>query len=138
MRYHSRFPTPKQLVRRRIILSKLNTGQIDVNQLIEMTAGFTPADIQYFFDQVAYFAFEQELEQNADYRVTTDTFIQMTTKESPSLSSEVIEKFEKDSVNYFRASTTLASEEAFSMKSFPMSQKTKKIRKGLYLTTGKI
>lgn len=83
-------------------LSKLNTGQIDRNQLVEMTSGFTPADIQHFFDQVAHFAFAQELEQHADYRVTTDTFIQIPTKMSPSLSSEVIEEFEKDSVNYSR------------------------------------
>ena len=32
-------------------LSKLNTGQIDLNQIVEMTDGFTPADIQYLFEQ---------------------------------------------------------------------------------------
>jgi SpoVK/Ycf46/Vps4 family AAA+-type ATPase len=83
-------------------LSKLNTGQICLDQLIEMTSGFTPADIQYFIDQVAHFAFEQELKEKADYLVTTDTFIQMREKATPSLSPEVIEAFEKDCINYSR------------------------------------
>jgi transitional endoplasmic reticulum ATPase len=83
-------------------LSKLNTGQIDLDQLIEMTSGFTPADIQYFVDQVAYSAFERELTEKEDYRVTTDTFIQMMSKVHPSLSSKVIEEFEKDSISYSR------------------------------------
>ena len=83
-------------------LTRLNTGQIDLDQLIGITSGFTPADIQYLFDQVAYFAFEQELTEKEDYRVTTETFIQMMSKVSPSLSNEVIEEFEKDSISYSR------------------------------------
>lgn len=83
-------------------LAKLNTGQIDLNHLIEMTTGFTPADIQYFVDQVAHFAFEQEFIKKNDYRVTTDTFTQILSKMRPSLSSEVIKEFEKDSINYSR------------------------------------
>jgi transitional endoplasmic reticulum ATPase len=34
-------------------LSKLNIGQIDLEQVVEMTSGFTPADIQYFFELVS-------------------------------------------------------------------------------------
>jgi SpoVK/Ycf46/Vps4 family AAA+-type ATPase len=83
-------------------LSKLNTGEIDPIRLIELTSGFTPADIQYLIDQVAHFAFEQELNEKEDYRVTTDTFIQMREKVTPSLSNEVIEAFEKDCINYSR------------------------------------
>jgi len=83
-------------------LTRLNTGQIDLDQLIEMTSGFTPADIQYLVDQVAYFAFDQEVGGKKDYRVNTDTFIQMMPKVPPSLSREVIEEFEKDSISYSR------------------------------------
>jgi SpoVK/Ycf46/Vps4 family AAA+-type ATPase len=83
-------------------LSKLNTGQIDLGRLIEMTSGFTPADIQYFIDQVAHFAFEQELKGKKDFLVTTDTFIQIREKVAPSLSNEVIEAFKKDCSNYSR------------------------------------
>lgn len=83
-------------------LSKLNTGQIDLEQLVQMTAGFTPADLQYLFEQVAQFAFEQELSSREDYQVTAETFIQIMPKVRPSLSSEVIEEFEKDSITYSR------------------------------------
>ncbi len=83
-------------------LSRLNCGQIDPDRLAEMTDGFTPADIEYFFEQVAHFAFEQELASKNDYRVTTATFIQMLPKVSPSLSREVLEEFQQDCINYSR------------------------------------
>ncbi len=83
-------------------LSKLNTGQIDLNRIVEMTSGFTPADIQYLFQQVAHFAFEQELASKEDYRVTAETFIHIQPKVCPSLSDNVIDEFEKDSVSYSR------------------------------------
>jgi transitional endoplasmic reticulum ATPase len=83
-------------------LSKLNTGEIDLERIVELTARYTPADIQYLFQQVAQFAFEQELASKQDYRVTTETFIQNVPKVRPSLSDEVIEEFEKDSVTYSR------------------------------------
>jgi len=83
-------------------LSKLNTGQVDLERIIEMTSGFTPADIQYLFQQVAHFAFEQELASKEDYLVTAETFSHVNPKVLPSLSDEVIEEFEKDSVSYSR------------------------------------
>jgi SpoVK/Ycf46/Vps4 family AAA+-type ATPase len=83
-------------------LSKLNTGEIDLDLIIEMTDGFTPADIQYLFQQVAHFAFEQELASKEDYLVTAETFGHIKPKVLPSLSDEVIKEFEKDSVSYSR------------------------------------
>lgn len=83
-------------------LSKLNTGQIELHRLLEMTDGFTPADIQYLFQQVAHFAFEQELASNENYLVTAETFSLIKPKVLPSLSDEVIKEFEKDSVSYSR------------------------------------
>ena len=83
-------------------LAKLNTGEVDLDRLIEMTKGFTPADIQYLFQQVAHFAFEQELARKENYLVTTETFFHLKPKVLPSLSHEVIEEFEKDSVSYSR------------------------------------
>ncbi len=83
-------------------ISKLNTGKIDLNKVVEMTSGFTPADIEYLFQHVAQFAFEQELASNEDYQVTTETFRQTTPKVFPSLRAEIIEEFEKDSIAYSR------------------------------------
>ena len=83
-------------------LSKLNTGEVDLEELVEMTSGFTPADIQYFFQEVAQFAFEQELVIKEDYRVTAEAFLQIRAKVHPSMSEAVIEEFEKDVVTYSR------------------------------------
>ncbi len=84
-------------------LSKLNTGQIDLGQIVEMTSRYTPADIEYLFHQVAQHAFEQEYETGQDYRVTLDTFRQIMPKVRPSLTDEMIEELHSDSLTYSRA-----------------------------------
>jgi len=83
-------------------LSKLNTGQVDLDQIVDMTSGFTPADIQYLFQQVAHFAFEQELASKENYLVTTATFLNISPKILPSLSDKVIREFKKDSISFSR------------------------------------
>jgi len=83
-------------------LSKLNTEEIDLNLIIGMTSRFTPADIEYLFQQVAQFAFEQEYASKQDYRVTTDAFVEILSKIRPSLTDEIIEEFQKDSITYSR------------------------------------
>ncbi|MEW6053518.1 MAG: AAA family ATPase [Nitrospirota bacterium] len=83
-------------------LSKLNTEEIDLNLIVRMTSRFTPADIEYLFQQVAQFAFEQEYASREDYRVTTDIFMQILSAIRPSLTDEIIEEFQKDSITYSR------------------------------------
>ena len=83
-------------------LSKLNIGEVDQDRIIKMTNRFTPADLEYLFQQVAQFAFEQEHESRQDYRVTTDTFIHILPNIRPSLSDEIVEEFQKDSITYSR------------------------------------
>ena len=83
-------------------VSKLNTEDIDLNLIVKMTSRFTPADIEYLFQQVAQFAFEQEYGNKQDYRVTTDTFIHILPKIRPTLTDEIIEEFQKDSITYSR------------------------------------
>jgi SpoVK/Ycf46/Vps4 family AAA+-type ATPase len=83
-------------------LSRLNTGDIDMDLIVKMTSGFTPADVEYLFQQVAQFAFEQEYALKEDYQVTTDTFRQIAPNIRPSLADEVIEEFRKDSITYSR------------------------------------
>lgn len=43
-------------------LSKINADKVDIGRIVEMTRGFTPADIQYLFQQIANFSFEREVE----------------------------------------------------------------------------
>lgn len=83
-------------------LAKLNTGEVDLARIVQMTAGFTPADIQYLFQLAAQFAFEQELISKENYLVTAETFIPILAKVPPSLSDAVIEEFEKDCITFSR------------------------------------
>ena len=83
-------------------LSKVNTGEVDLNLIIKMTTRFTPADMQYLFQQVAQFAFEQELATRQDFRVTTGTILEIIPKIRPSLTEDIITEFEKDSLTYAR------------------------------------
>jgi transitional endoplasmic reticulum ATPase len=83
-------------------LSRLNTEEIDLDLIVKMTSRFTPADIEYLFQHVAQFAFEQEYVNKQDYRVTTETFIDIIPKIRPSLTDEIIEEFQKDSITYSR------------------------------------
>lgn len=83
-------------------LERLNTGEVDLQHLIAMTARFTPADIEYLFQQVAQFAFEQELADRKDYFVTTDTFDRIVPGVKPSLTDDIINEFEKDSRTFSR------------------------------------
>ncbi len=83
-------------------LSRINVGQIDLDRLVIETSRFTPADIEYLFEQVAQFAFEREVAENKDYKVATEDFLQVMTKMRPSLTDEIVERFEKDSLTYSR------------------------------------
>jgi SpoVK/Ycf46/Vps4 family AAA+-type ATPase len=83
-------------------LSKLHTGEIDLERIIKMTSQFTPADMEYLFQQVAQFTFEKELATKRDYRVTTETVFEIMPKIRPSLTDEIIIEFEKDSITYSR------------------------------------
>jgi transitional endoplasmic reticulum ATPase len=83
-------------------LSKLHTGEIDLDRIIKMTPRFTPADMEYLFQQVAQFAFEEELATKQDCRVTAETIFDIMPKIRPSLTDEIIIEFEKDSISYSR------------------------------------
>jgi SpoVK/Ycf46/Vps4 family AAA+-type ATPase len=83
-------------------LGKLHTQDIDLNLIVKMTSRFTPADIEYLFQQVAQFAFEQEYASRQDYQVTTDVFVKILSNIRPSLTDEIIEEFQKDSITYSR------------------------------------
>ena len=83
-------------------LSRLNVGSIDLDRLVQETLRFTPADIQYLFEQTAQFAFELEVARNKDYKVTTEDVLQIMAKMRPSLTDEIIEEFDKDALAYSR------------------------------------
>ncbi len=83
-------------------LSRVNAGDIDLAWLVQRTARFTPADIEYFFQQVAQYGFEQELSGHHDYKVDTHTLQHILPQVRPTLTDEIVEIFEQDSATYSR------------------------------------
>lgn len=83
-------------------LRDTNRGDVDVDRIISMIALFTPADIEYLFLKVRQLAFEREYNKGEDYRVTTETFVEMIPNVPPTLTNEIIEDFKQDCANYTR------------------------------------
>lgn len=83
-------------------IARINAGDIDRPWLVASTARFTPADIEYFFQQVAQFAFEKELDGQADYKVETATLKQILPQIRPTLTDEIIAAFEKERARFAR------------------------------------
>jgi transitional endoplasmic reticulum ATPase len=83
-------------------LADTNRGDVDVDRIVSSLALFTPADIEYLFHKVTQVAFEREYIKGEDSRVTTETFLEIIPKVSPTFSTEIIEEFEQDCAHYTR------------------------------------
>ncbi|MDY6836547.1 MAG: AAA family ATPase [Thermodesulfobacteriota bacterium] len=83
-------------------LSTTNRGDVDVDKIVSMISLFTPADIEYLFQKVSQFAFEREYMAGKDYAVTTGTFLEIIPEVSPTLTDDIIQALEQDSVDYTR------------------------------------
>lgn len=77
-------------------LSRTNSGEVDVEKLVSLMPLYTPADIEYLFRKVTQKAFERELKAGADYRLTTEIFLEVLLEVKPSLTEEISAEFEKD------------------------------------------
>lgn len=80
----------------------INSSDIDVDKVVSELSFFTPADIEYLFNKVSHFSFEKEYNKGKDFQVTTDTFLEIITECSPSLTEENIRQLEEDSANFTR------------------------------------
>ncbi|WP_027185677.1 ATP-binding protein [Desulfovibrio inopinatus] len=83
-------------------LSKMNTEVIDLDLLITLTTKFTPADIEYLFQNVAQQAFEKECESRINFPVTTSIIVDAINLFKPSLTETMDEEFRKDVATYSR------------------------------------
>ena len=86
----------------RHFLSNTNQGDVDVDRIISELSYFTPADIEFLFHKVSHFAFEKEYSEGKDYRINTDTFLQMIPECQASLTEENIRDLEEDSAHFTR------------------------------------
>jgi SpoVK/Ycf46/Vps4 family AAA+-type ATPase len=83
-------------------LSDTNRGDIDVEGIVSQISLFTPADIEYLFQKVRQYAFEREYKQGEDYRVTTNTFLEIIPEVPSTLTGDIIRELEEDSTRYTR------------------------------------
>ncbi|MEG6549393.1 ATP-binding protein [Desulfocurvibacter africanus] len=83
-------------------LAKLNTGVVDLDRIVDLTARFTPADVEYLFQKVAQHAFEKEYQNKDNFSVTTEVISQAITSIRPSLTDEMIEEHKEDISTYSR------------------------------------
>ena len=83
-------------------LTNTNNGDVNVDRIVSELSYFTPADIEYLFHKVSHFAFEKELKEGKDYRITTDTFLEIIPECQSSLTEENIRELEEDSANFTR------------------------------------
>lgn len=79
-----------------------NHGDVDVDKVVSELSFFTPADIEYLFHKVSHFTFEKEYSEGRDFRITTDTFLDLIQECQPSLSEEKIRELEEDSAQFTR------------------------------------
>ncbi len=83
-------------------MAKMNTGIIDMDRIVPLTAKFTPADIEYRFQIVAQHAFEMECESRSNIPVTTDMITEEIAAFRPSLTEAMVEEFKEDVATYSR------------------------------------
>jgi SpoVK/Ycf46/Vps4 family AAA+-type ATPase len=74
-------------------LSTTNNPDVDADRIISLIPFFTPADMEYLFQQVTQAAFETELAKGEDYQLTTDIFLEVISRLPPSLTPDVIRDF---------------------------------------------
>lgn len=83
-------------------LSRTHCGNVDLDRLVALSPLFTPADIEYLFQKVRQHAFDQEFDQEHEYKVSTETFLNILPSVRPTLTEELITEFQEDCEDYTR------------------------------------
>jgi transitional endoplasmic reticulum ATPase len=81
---------------------EISDRNIDIPALVRASDFFTPADIEFAARKAAQAAFEREHFGQADYRATTDDFLTAITQTRPSLSRDLVDRFEEDTSRFAR------------------------------------
>ncbi len=75
---------------------------VDVTELAEASAGFTPADIRHAAQRVAPQDFESAVASGQRYRASTADYLSMLAATRPTLTPELITEFDEDPSTYAR------------------------------------
>jgi len=80
----------------------ITAAEVDLDALVEASALFTPADIEFAARKAAQLAFERAVFEEAEARGGTEDFLQAISEVRPTLSRGVVGEFEKDIGDFAR------------------------------------
>jgi AAA+ superfamily predicted ATPase/ribosomal protein S18 acetylase RimI-like enzyme len=83
-------------------VDEISDEQVDVPALVDATELFTPADIEFAARKAAQRAFEREHFHEHGTRATTTDFLAAIEQTRPSLSREIVTRFEEDMTRFAR------------------------------------
>jgi len=83
-------------------LAGTNHDRIDMDRVLSMIPMHTPADIEFLFQKVSQVAFEREYTDGKDFKITTQTFEDTIPLVKPTLTDEIVEKFNVDCNDFTR------------------------------------
>lgn len=81
---------------------EITDEEIEIETLVEASALFTPADIEFAARKAAQRAFEREHFERAAGRARTDDFLAAISQTRPTLSAEMVDGFEQDTDRFAR------------------------------------
>jgi len=83
-------------------LKNTNHSEVDIKKLVDFTPFFTPADIEYLFQKVRQYSFDQEFNLQQEYLVTTETFLKILPSVKTTLTENKIVQFQEDCDEFTR------------------------------------
>lgn len=83
-------------------VEEITDRQVEIESLVEASEFFTPADIEFAARKAAQSAFEREHFQRTTERAGTDDFLAAIDATRPSLSAELVERFNDDTERFAR------------------------------------
>lgn len=83
-------------------VEEITDEDVDVDRLVDESAWFTPADIEFAARKAAQIAFEREHFHGRQHRAVTEDFLTALQETRPTLTEEMIEAFEHDTGTYAR------------------------------------
>ncbi len=87
----------------RTYLGRMNVGEVNLSLISAKTPYYTPADIQALCVRVAQAAFEKEVVDGKEHRVTTEDLLQAIDTHRPTTSHEQLQEFREDIKRFCRA-----------------------------------
>lgn len=84
-------------------LSRLNSQEIKINDLVKATEGFTPGDIELASQRAASIAFDRARNGVEPSHITSYDFVQSITRTNASITSQIAKQFAEESKRFGRA-----------------------------------